>query len=348
MVPRKLVRRRFNMVHQGKIPFLITIDTEGDNLWSRPQVITTRNAQGLPRFQRLCNQFGFKPTYLTNYEMALDQEFVRFARTSAAINHCEIGMHLHAWNSPPLVPLTEADFKHQPYLIDYPDDSMRDKINYLHSFLQEVFETRIVSHRAGRWAMNETYMQHLEDLGYLVDCSVTPGIAWPSSHAGAGYNGCDYSRFPAHPYHPCSHDMSKSGDMQILELPVTIINNPNTGYRLIRALTGVIGGKRLNNMLNTRQHLWIRPRKHNLRQMIQAVQCKLAEQKPFYIQFMLHSSELMAGTNPQFVGQGDIERLYRDLETFFTFMATVGMGMTLHEYYRTYTGDYSDDAGLGV
>jgi len=37
-------------------------------------------------------------------------------------------MHLHAWNSPPLVPLTSDDFHYQPYLIEYPDPVMKEKI----------------------------------------------------------------------------------------------------------------------------------------------------------------------------------------------------------------------------
>ena len=47
-------------------PFIITIDTEGDNLWARPREITTRNAAYLPRFQALCETFRFKPVYLVN------------------------------------------------------------------------------------------------------------------------------------------------------------------------------------------------------------------------------------------------------------------------------------------
>jgi hypothetical protein len=45
--------------------FLITVDTEGDNLWSRPRDITVRNAEVLPRFQELCERHGLRPTYLT-------------------------------------------------------------------------------------------------------------------------------------------------------------------------------------------------------------------------------------------------------------------------------------------
>src|SRR5256885_12691180 len=98
--------------------FIITFDTEGDNLWSQPRVITTHNARFLPRFQSLCERFGFRPVYLTNYEMAICDVFVEFGRDVIARRAGEIGMHLHAWNSPPLVPLTDDDLRHQPYLID--------------------------------------------------------------------------------------------------------------------------------------------------------------------------------------------------------------------------------------
>ena len=42
--------------------FLITIDTEGDDLWSHPRNITTKNARYLPRFQKLCESYGFNTT----------------------------------------------------------------------------------------------------------------------------------------------------------------------------------------------------------------------------------------------------------------------------------------------
>ena len=51
--------------------FIITVDTEGDNLWGYKEgdTITTNNALYIPRFQELCENYGFKPVYLTNYEM---------------------------------------------------------------------------------------------------------------------------------------------------------------------------------------------------------------------------------------------------------------------------------------
>lgn len=63
-----------------KPAFLITIDTEGDNLWQKHDSITTENARYLPRFQQLCEKYGFKPVYLTNYEMAIDPVYIEFAK----------------------------------------------------------------------------------------------------------------------------------------------------------------------------------------------------------------------------------------------------------------------------
>ena len=107
---------------------LITIDTEGDNLWSRPREVATRNAAYLPRFQALCERYGFKPTWLTNHEMACCPVFCEFGQDVLQRGEGEIGMHLHAWNSPPIVPLSDDDLSRQPSLIEFPPSVMRDKV----------------------------------------------------------------------------------------------------------------------------------------------------------------------------------------------------------------------------
>src|SRR5262249_44897944 len=127
----------------SETPFIVTIDTEGDDIWSKPRDITTRNAAYLPRFQSLCERFGFKPVYLTNYEMAMSDAFVEFGRDVIARGAGEIGMHLHAWNSPPIVPLTGDDFHFQPYLIEYPADVMREKIRTMTRLLENRFDRTI-------------------------------------------------------------------------------------------------------------------------------------------------------------------------------------------------------------
>src|SRR5271170_3369343 len=100
-----------------KPAFLITIDTEGDNLWAKPKTILVENAKHIERFQRLAERYGLKPTYLTNWEMVESPVFRQLGRAALARKACEIGMHLHAWNSPPIEPLTPDDDRFHPYLI---------------------------------------------------------------------------------------------------------------------------------------------------------------------------------------------------------------------------------------
>ena len=62
--------------------FIITIDTEGDNLWDykKGTPVSTENTKFIPRFQELCEKFGFKPVWLTNYEMICDSLYVEYIK----------------------------------------------------------------------------------------------------------------------------------------------------------------------------------------------------------------------------------------------------------------------------
>jgi hypothetical protein len=178
--------------------FLITVDVEGDNLWARPRVITTNNAGYLPRFQTLCERHGLKPTWLTNWEMSHSPEFVDFATDAVRRGQAEIGMHLHAWHSPPEYALTDDDYAHTPYLTEYPRGMVDEKVRVLTERLEEVFGMKMVSHRAGRWGLNEVYARALAGFGYRADCSVTPNVSWKRDLGDPhGEGGPDYTFFPS-------------------------------------------------------------------------------------------------------------------------------------------------------
>ena len=206
--------------------FLITIDTEGDNLWAAPREITTRNAGFLSRFQALCEKYRLKPTWLTNYEMATSPVFQEFARDVLRRDTAEVGLHLHAWNSPPIVPLTDDDFKYQPYLIEYPSEIIGEKVHTLTGMLEDTFGVKMVSHRAGRWSMNPVYARALVDHGYRVDCSVTPHVSWQHAKGDpAQGGGTDFSQYPEGPYFPDLNDLGRPGRSDLLELPMTILRS---------------------------------------------------------------------------------------------------------------------------
>lgn len=313
-------------------PFIITIDTEGDNLWARPSEITTRNAAYLPRFQALCERYGFKPVYLTNYEMALSDEFVEFGRAVLARDAGEIGMHLHAWNSPPLHALTADDCRHQPYLIEYPAPIMKNKIRTLTALLEERFGRRMVSHRAGRWAFDGRYASMLLDAGYRVDCSVTPGVDWRGNKgAPQGHGGSDYTRFPDRPYFMSPVDISKPAGSGLLEVPMTIrsgrlYQRGPWAYRipLVRWIA-----KKLSPAPR-----WLCPTTLEERQNLMAMVELAREAKAdgaSHMEFMLHSSELMPGGSLTYRTPEDIDRLYDHLEMLFSELSRWCRGMTLAE-----------------
>ncbi len=308
-------------------------------MWARPRDITTRNAACLPRFQSLCEQYDLKPTYLTNWEMARSPTFQEFGRDILARETGEIGMHLHAWNSPPLVVLTPDDDHHQPFLIDYTEDRMREKVKTITGVLEDTFGVDLVSHRAGRWSFNEKYARILVDNGYHVDCSVTPHVSWQSNQGDpAGNGGTNFSRFPETAYFVDLNDISRAGHSPLLELPMTIVSHPYPRtMELARRFVGKsgFGARAMDHFLPS--SLWLRPARGN-REALLYILSVAGREKRAYVEFMLHSSELMPGGSPCFPSAESIEVLYDDLEALFAAAVGVFEGRTLDEYYRQFTG----------
>lgn len=311
--------------------FLITIDTEGDNLWARPRTITTHNAAYLSRFQALCESHGLRPTYLTNYEMALSPVFRELGRDVLSRDAGEIGMHLHAWNSPPDRPLTGDDHQYHPYLIEYPVEDMRAKIRFLTDLLEETFGAAMRSHRAGRWAMDTRYAALLAEAGYRVDCSVTPGVNW-SGHRGAptGAGGTDYSGYRAGAYFPDPGDLKRAGASRLLEIPMTVVPDRRWASRCARYLAPVVPVARLRRTGGRVQ--WLRPNGRNRQVMLDILNDPLVAEAG-YAEFMLHSSEFMPGGSPTFPTEESIESLYEDLEVLFAHAASTFQPATLSEFH---------------
>jgi len=315
--------------------FIITIDTEGDDLWSRPREITTRNARYLPRFQSLCERYRLKPVYLANYEMAMSDAFVEFAREVSARGRAEIGMHLHAWNSPPLVPLTADDFHYQPYLVEYPDAVMREKIRVVTRLLEERVGRKMVSHRAGRLAFDGRYAAMLLAEGYRVDCSVTPGVDWrrtPGDPTGDG--GTDYTRFPDRPYYLDPADIAAPArGGRLLEVPVTV--RAGCLYRLAPWAYRVRGLRSALNRVAPGLS-WLAPAENGIEGMLRAAR-GARRAGASHLEFTLHSSELMPGGSPSFRNAWHIERLYERLEQLFESLASWTVGTTLEEFHARMT-----------
>jgi len=323
--------------------YLITVDTEGDNLWARPERPATANSRFLPRFQALCESYRLKPTYLTNFEMATCPIFREFGCDILKRGTGEIGMHLHAWDSPPLVPLTANDRRNHPYLIEYPEAVMRDKIAFMTDLLEETFGVKMTSHRAGRWGFNSAYAKILAEKGYLADCSVTPHVSW-SQHSGDPMQkgGPDYSNFPELPYFMDLDDISKTGNSKLLEIPVTSMDvRPPLIHSIARRLAHEsLPHRALNRLFPA--ICWLNPIQHGVKITLRVVERAAAERRICVQAF--HSSEFMPGGSPRYPGDDDIEALYDDLHRVFEMASKNFKGATVTEFRSEFSGDASPSA----
>ena len=310
-----------------KKTFLISIDAEGDNFWEwlPGDPITTRNAAYVARFQALCDRYGFKPTYLTNYEMACDSRFVELIKPALQEGRCEIGMHLHAWNTPPIheLPIRESIRPGEcAYLIEYPTDIMEEKIRFMTDFLEQTFGTKPVVHRAGRWATDERYLKLLDKYGYLADCSVAPGMDMRKAKGFTeGSAGTNYVGFSQLPY--------VIRDTNLLEIPMTVREN-----HCVKRAGGMNPKRLLRNVCRAakgRGKIWLRPDGQNLTEM-KYLSRITARSKSDYLMFMLHTSEMMPGGSPVFKTEADIEKMYADLEQLFVYVSRYYVGDTIGGY----------------
>ena len=297
--------------------FIITIDTEGDNIWTwdGKSAIRTENALYISRFQELCERYGFIPTYLVNWEMAHDDRFVDYIKPKVKERKCEVGMHLHPWNTPPFYDLPRDQTSGLPYLIEYPIDIMEEKINRITQLIELKFELKPLSHRAGRWAMNAEYFSQLYKYGYTTDCSYTPGMSWVR-HRGRtpGIGGSDYS-----------------GEKNVITRYNGIYEVP-----LSTMVTHKLFNQAYKDKIDYEQRkrvLWLRPDNKNLKQIKYLIRSR-RDSKIDYLEFMLHSSELMPGGSPTFRSINDIEMLYRQLDIIFNEIETYYSGIGLAEYIQ--------------
>ena len=296
--------------------FIITIDTEGDNIWKyKPQRKElqnpqTQNALYLDRFQQLCEKYHFYPTYFVNYEMARNKAFIELGREIIARDCGEIGMHMHAFSTPPFYELSDLRGKGLAFAGEYPSNVLYRKMEYLTKTLQDIFQVEICSHRGGRWYLDNRILKILDKLGYLVDCTVTPGISWKSTKGQTGNSqGSNYCTYKSKVY--------KIKNTNLWELPVTIRNRVKLVF---------------NTKLFQTHEVWLRPNGVNLTDMIWLVNKSLGKSQN-YLEFMIHSSELMPGANPTFKTKEDIEKLYQQMDYLFYYIRGKGYeGITCSNY----------------
>ncbi|HET6162742.1 MAG TPA: hypothetical protein VFG37_03690 [Planctomycetota bacterium] len=324
---------------------VITVDTEEDDEWSPRPSTTCENLRFVPRFQELCESRGFPVTWLLTHGAATSPLAPQTFRAPLDRGACEVGAHLHPWNTPPNAPRPEPDGAFfRPYPLEYPRDVQREMLAQLTGAIEESLGVRPRSYRAGRYGFDATGAALLRELGYEVDCSVTPGVSWRGAlgkRGGAG--GPDFVGAPQHPYWPAADDVTRAGPASgLLEVPVTLVHTraPLRGdHRLTRAWSRfshdgfVARVARKTGFART----WLRPYpKYSLADLEAVCDSARAAGAPL-LEMILHSSELMPGCSPYRKDEAAVDALHRDVGALLTKLSARGVrGATLLDFSRRF------------
>lgn len=196
---------------------LITIDTEenweGPGSSKKPDV---SNIYMIPELQKnVFDKLNIHPVYLVTYPVAADPRSALLLSEISGSGKCEIGAHLHNWNSPPF---TEKDVIEKSYQFRLPYAIEKQKIAGLTQIIKQNLKTCPHIFRAGRWGADGETIKILAELGYKIDVSVAP----LADYTGEG--GMDFYDAPFNPYFPSFDNITNpvSGNSgKVLEIPVT-------------------------------------------------------------------------------------------------------------------------------
>jgi hypothetical protein len=294
---------------------IVTVDTEADDLWARPAEYRCQNVAVLPRFQRLCDAHGVRPTYLVSHEVMADARAVEGMQRLARGGGCEVGTHLHPFSTPPERPVTGDDRHEQPFAYEYPAPLLREKLRVLTSAITTAFGRRPRTIRWGRWGLSGWMVALMEEEGYLVDTTVTPGIAWWAISGTRWWRATSYWSAPLRPYFLDRTDVCAAGDSAVLEIPATVVYGRPWHRLASTALSAVRLGRVARAMHMTPR--WLRPFPWTSSSDLLAVaRAAFAAGAPT-ANLMLHSSELLPGGSPYARTPDDVDRTLAAMDGLF-------------------------------
>lgn len=276
---------------------VVTIDTEEDD-WGGfdRKSFGVENIKRIPKLQKLFDEHGVTPTYLVTYPVLDHPESAKILGRIHKENKCEIGMHCHPWNTPPI---EEAPSAFNSMLCNLPEQLQARKLASLHRKLEQTMGIRPSSFRAGRWGYGGNTALALQELGVHVDSSVAPRMDW------SGFYGADFSMMTPRPYRfqPPRFTIPHPGGTMI-EVPATIdclgLLAKYFGtwkgllQRRLPRLLHLEGFFRRSGLLNK---VWLSPETTDVTMMKKLTRRAMRLKYPV-LNLFFHSTALLAGLSP--------------------------------------------------
>jgi|GEM_PF-1331233 hypothetical protein len=292
-----------------KINLIISIDTECDKGpgWKTQFPLAFRGVHECigEVLQPLFERNAVKPTYLLSPEVIQDQECVNFF---AKYKNVELGTHLHSEFIEPQADYT-AEATHQIQARLTPSIEHQKLINLTNIFIS-AFGYSPKSFRSGRFGISQSTLGFLDELGYLVDSSVTP---FTKQYFDNNFQ-IDHWGAPIKPYHPSIINFRKPGNLSILEVPVSIsiTRLQKFPYKILKVV-GCVG--RFRNKLES-QRISLRPIRNERVPLIdianEIINHWPARNIPV-LNVMTHNVEYIAGLSPKSNTNEEAESIFHSL-----------------------------------
>ncbi len=316
------------------IYFLITTDAEIDKSesWGIAAGETFSSVlDAIPyKLTPIFDRFGVKPTYLLSSEVMENRDCVSLLKGT---RDCELGTHLHGELVEPQRTVTKlAGNRTKAMQSSYPPDVEYQKLKNLTLLFVDKFGYSPTSFRAGRFAAGDNTVRFLEELGYLVDSSVTPGEDWNYLEGRA-----NFVQAKDQPYFPSREHLLDEGDSKILEVPVSIAC-PALRKWLSPMRRRVLLRSTIDFFLRTR---WLRPSLQTSAQMVQVIKKILDKHHVsdlITLNMMFHSMELVPNASPYARDEQECDVLLRRIETILEYCFENNFHfVTLSELHAVYS-----------
>jgi hypothetical protein len=164
--------------------YSVTVDTEEEWDWNGnyPTAdLSVRNIDHLPEFQAICHRNGAAVTYFVDHAILANARSREVILDLAKLPRVEIGMHIHPWNTPPLVGNGRVAVR-DTFLQNLPPDLIRAKLSSVHELFVK-HGLRPTSFRGGRYSTSSVVQDFLRENEFVADSSVLPFSTWPDDGA---------------------------------------------------------------------------------------------------------------------------------------------------------------------
>lgn len=190
--PESVGLREFDIPANERPVLQVVIDTEAGFEWDKgiwTDVGKVDSIVGLRDCFDIFRNYGVRPALVVDYPIITGRESSQIIRNLAA-EGCEIGVHLHAWNTPPT--LSPMDDWHS-FSGNLGPGFERMKIEELARRIEDQIGERPRTFKSGRYGLGPNTIDSLMALGFTTDLSICPAFDYSSM------GGPDFTHFSSRP-----------------------------------------------------------------------------------------------------------------------------------------------------